>query len=345
MKKVGILNLQQSNNYGAVLQAHALECVVESLGYQVETIDLHKSNDSEVKFKLKTIVKKITGFRSNNFEYFRNKYLKRTSACCTTNSIGKYDAVVVGSDQVWRPRYTQQHALAYFLSFAGNNAKRISYAASFGVDEWEHEFADSVLTKKIINEIRKFNGISVREDSGVEICKSVFGVDAKHVLDPTLLAGKDLFERFLMNEKALDLKTKPVVVYKLDADVQFSSDLEIVKETLSFDSESIYDTNNYIHVHEWLGKIKNAELVVTDSFHGVCFCILFNKQFVCVVNKERGQARLSSLLGMLGIQDRLVEQLSEFDPLSCVIDYTQVNSKLSQLRSECVDFLASSLND
>jgi hypothetical protein len=345
MKKVGILNLQQSNNYGAVLQAYALECVVESLGYQVETIDLHKSNDSEVKFKLKTIVKKITGFRSNNFEYFRNKYLKRTSACCTTNSIGKYDAVVVGSDQVWRPRYTQQHALAYFLSFADNNAKRISYAASFGVDEWEHEFADPVLTQKIIKEVRKFKGISVREDSGIEICKSVFGVDAQHVLDPTLLAGKELFERFLDNERALNLKTKPIVVYKLDADEKFSSALSNVEHSLRLDSENIYDTSNYLHVHEWLSKIKNAELVVTDSFHGVCFCILFNKQFVCVVNKERGQARLTSMLEMLDIKGRLVQHLSEFNPLSCVINYDQVNAKLVQLRFECVDFLASNLND
>lgn len=339
--KIGILNLQHTYNYGAVLQAYALETIINSLGHDAQTID-YRPNQG-IKQKTKSIIKNIANM-GDVFEDFRKSRMNRSEKTKDLNSdfLSNFSSVVVGSDQVWRPRFTQPNALSYFLNNAGENCNRISYAASFGVDEWEHNFSDGLLTKNIISEISKFKAVSVRESSGLEICRATFNINAEHVLDPTLLAGIDIFNEVADSSK--DKRSTDLIVYKLDASESFTTAVNEFSKKNKYSMENIYNIYKYIEVETWVKKIRDAKFIITDSYHGVCFCIMFNKNFVCVVNETRGKARLESLLDSLGLSDRLVSSLSDFDLESMIdIDYEFPNKKLEELKAYSKEFLTRNL--
>ncbi|CAK3029389.1 Polysaccharide pyruvyl transferase family protein [Vibrio crassostreae] len=339
VKKVGILNLQHTYNYGAVLQAYALESVIRKLGYEVETLDL-KPNQG-IKQKVKGLIKNIVNL-GDIFEDFRRDNMVRSEKVKTleSNVLSKYNCLVVGSDQVWRVKFTSSNALSYFFENAPQSVDRISYAASFGVDIWESEFSNKDLDKRIRKELNNFKAISVRESSGVQICKDKFNVDAEHVLDPTLLAGRELFDKLTKS----DFDKNKIVIYKLNSDKKFFEHVNKYAIDNNFIIDNIYNMRKYISVNSWVSKIKSAKLVITDSYHGVCFCLLFNKQFVCVVNKARGTARLESLLGSLGLSSRFVNCISEIDLNELdYIDYESVNKSLMKMREHSMQFLKHSL--
>jgi len=339
--KIGILNLQHTYNYGAVLQAYALETIIKSLGHEVLTID-YRPNQG-IKQKVKSIIKNIANV-GDVFEDFRNSRMNRSEKIKDLNGdfLCRFDSIVVGSDQVWRPRFTQPNALSYFLNNAGQGCNRVSYAASFGVDEWEIDFSDDLLTKSIASEVSKFKAVSVRESSGLEICRETFNIEAEHVLDPTLLAGSEVFDNVANSSR--DTKKTDLIVYKLDASETFTMAVNEFAKKNKYSMESIYNIYKYIAVETWVRKIRDAKFVITDSYHGVCFCIMFNKNFVCVVNETRGKARLESLLDSLGLADRLVSSLTDFDLESIVdIDYEFPNKKLEELKIYSKEFLIRNL--
>jgi len=367
-KKVGILNFHYSNNnYGAVLQAAALSKSIKDIGYLVETIDF-----IPVSIKKPKSVRNIVGDllravglkkaapekpkveNGHVFEDFRCEWLPRTIEQYHNledlNAIAeRYSAVVVGSDQVWRPAMTLEFAAAYFLSFVPNSCHRVSYAASFGVDYWQEKNI-CVSTAEIKKEVQKFHSVSVREDSGVDICKEIFNVKAQHVLDPTLLAGRELFDD-IIKQAQVEAKVCDVVYYKLDIDDLFLKQIEQIESLLNYTSENIYyykqnELYFYKPVAEWLSNLRECKLIITDSFHCICFAILFEKQFVYLPNKERGMSRLESLLGQLGLKNRICydpEKLSDKNFVEEVIEYAKVNSKLAELRVASLEFISSSL--
>lgn len=361
---VGILNFQYSNNnYGAVLQAAALEYVIKKNGYAAEHIDLRPILNDRKTLKnkvgdflrfLKIKKAKPIEYKVNNsevFEEFRCDWISRSNEVyrkvLDKNNFNqaKYSHIIVGSDQVWRPIMTNEYALNYFLDFAHDNIRRVAYAASFGVDFWDEKY--SKLNERIRNELFKFNHISVREDSGVNICKKVFGTDAKHVLDPTLLAGVDFFNNIISDN---NVDSKDIVYYKLDVSPEFLEELERVKSVYSLSYENIYFKNSgqdgydFYPVDSWLSKIKNSKLVITDSFHCVCFAILFEKKFVFLPNKQRGLSRVESLFEILGIKNRICkDDLIEIDKYNNDIDYESVKEKLSYHREESLNYLINSI--
>lgn len=370
-KKVGILNLQHCDNYGAVLQAAALQEMVKRLGFEVEHINFKPfgrvlppltlskrmkricSKDvlNIVKNKINIVLQTVGN--SDTFEEFRKQHINRTSGeygdltelQCLRDL---YDFIIVGSDQVWRGKYTNMHALVYYLAFAGDSCKRIAYAASFGLDHWETP-EDAHVREAIKREVKKFSAISVREDSGVNICKDELEVDATHVLDPTLLIGREFFEEII--GEGTSIINNDLVVYKLDPDEAFFEAVKSIAANLNFDIEDIYykrmlGKRYYNGVREWLRQIRNSRLVFTDSFHGTCFSILFEKQFVFFQNKERGMARIESLLGQLNLKSRIcfdVNEMSKIALQSPQIDYSQVNRTLHKLRADSHTFLKQSL--
>lgn len=383
MKKVGIINFHYSNNnYGAVLQAAALESIISDLGFSVEHIDYIPQKNSEnepLKFKLRRLIVRILEFvklkkifislrgdkiyvkdevtGNHIFEEFRGKWLKRSAGKFHKASDLKaikddYDSIIVGSDQVWRPRmYVNpfSDAYAYFLQFAGKDTKKVSYAASFGVDEWEKSL-HPLITSEVSNAIKQFDAISVREASGVDVCKEQFDVESVHVLDPTLLAGKGFFENIIEDEK-VNICGGKVGYYKLDSDSQFISQLNIIAKNLNTSISNIYYNKTpsgyeYNTVASWLANIRDCKLIVTDSFHCVCLAIIFQKEFLCIGNKERGLARLHSLLNILGIEERLIEDELDFSKvydLLPAIDYESVNRQLESLKGNSKDFLMRAL--
>lgn len=360
-KRVGILNYQYSNhNYGAVLQASALsEFINKKLGIPAEHIDfipqmIHLKWHVKLKSKIRSVLMKL-GFikvrlthelfcNPEIFEKFRCKWLPRSSKTYSSfeelaSENFDYSSVVVGSDQVWRASYTGESTEVYFLSFLDDDIKRVSYAASFGNDFWE---LDESNTKSLLKQVKKFEYVSVREKSGVDICKIVFNVEAKHVLDPTLLVGRDFFDDIISSEGLDELDSGELVYYKLDTDSKFVEFISQLSKDLGVSSKNIYyenigGKNYYQTVGSWLNDIRNSKYVVTDSFHCVCFAVLFEKPFFYYPNDDRGLTRLESLLSLLGLEKNIYR--FEGDPVikaaSLVnIDYKEINKSLGELREE-----------
>lgn len=364
-RKVGILNFHYSTvNYGAVLQAAALEDFVRRLGYDVEHINYIPQEDYELifdrlKYELKCLIKKITRIELPNsvFDDFRAKYINETNKIVRRKKLSlisdNYSSVIVGSDQVWRSEYTVNDTEVYFLNFLGSNTKRISYAASFGTGNWVSSDKHILKSKKELTEsvqklINEFNFISVRESSGVEICKNTFSVNAEHVLDPTLLNGADFFYNIIENRCTKNYHDRNAIVYyKLDQDECFVDYIKYLERELSSDSYDLYRDNegNFREVEEWLTRIHHSELVVTDSFHCICLAILFEKEFIYYPNNHnRGMDRLTSLLSMLNIEGRIYGiDVKENTLPEKRLNYKVISNRLSELREFSKSYLLNAL--
>ncbi len=356
MKKIGTLAFfhPKTRNYGAVLQAFALSKTVQQLGYEVELIDIRPA--LRKKSYLASLKNKVKGYiEGNPFRDFLKSQVSLSKPLYSFTELKKqavqYNAVIVGSDQVWRPEYCGNLALHFFLDFVPEGVKRISYAASFGVDKW---LVDQDTTEKIKKEVVKFNAVSVRELVGVDICKEVFGVNANHALDPTLLADKNLFYDLLSQRKINESYIASFVLDKNEETDAIESYIskQTDKSIHSLNKREIsflgFKLDKYLSVKEWLMKIKDAEMVITDSFHCVCFSLIFQKQFICIGNQSRGLSRLNSLLQIVGLEDRFFLNLKEVintNILDTNIDYEQVNNRLESQRQISLDLLKDSLVD
>ncbi|WP_421918639.1 polysaccharide pyruvyl transferase family protein [Marinifilum sp.] len=359
--KIGILTFHFANNYGAVMQTYALyNCLLE-LGYQPTIINRIPNYSN---FLLKTLKRRLNklfiSFFSHSFTLFRRENFKSITNVIASNKKMKdvshmFDTIIVGSDQIWRMDYTEGLDYNYFLDFADENVNKISYAASFGKDS----FCGSEENKRRVRELLShFDSVSVREDSAVQICKNVFNIESQHVLDPTLLLEN--YSDIISDKEEKNLEEYIATyfldssVHKLDVAAKMSSRFKIKTKNIYRKSNKNFSLRNisfplsdysFPKVESWLGGIKRSSYVVTDSFHGVIFSILFEKQFVCIGNKERGLSRITSLLKMFELDNRLVlegEKLNEknFD----TIDYEKTNRILRKKRKESLDFMISALS-
>jgi len=366
MKKIGILSFHFSNNnYGAVLQSAALSHAIQELGYEAEHINFVPKYTVGIRNAITTFLRSIPLFMKSSsskvapregqkiFSAFREKWVRQSSTFYKSarelSQVGYYyDAVVVGSDQVWRPKmYVNKHDIsAYFLDFVPDEIPKISYAASFGVDVWEPRAPK--LANTVASSLKRFSSISVREKSGVAICKDNFNVHAVHVLDPTLLVGSDYFLQMINTNSSAS--TADIVHYKLDTDDAFCEQMAELSRNTSLSCENIYRAANseeeFLAVEEWLRRIRDSQLVVTDSFHCVCFAILFKKQFICLINTSRGATRVEELLSRLNLSERacnsgetLISAFNRIEP----INYTLIDDYLQYLRGESLDFLKEAL--
>ena len=325
--KIGIITLPLHTNYGGILQAYALQTTLEQMGHQVEILEeplVYKH--ASLNRYIRRILKKCVGKRSiinyegfmrkwqprvaANINQFINTYIHRRIVKFDSLSDGEYDAFVVGSDQVWRPSYNH-HIKNAFLGFAENwkNVKRIAYAASFGVDNWEFTKEQTEECKKLV---RKFDLVSVREDTAVNLCKEQLGIVATHVLDPTMLLSVDNYQKLIGELKISD---KPYLFsYLLDESEEKINILKDICNKLNLPIRKIKLENDiskipmsrlksliYPSIQEWLASFAQADFVVTDSFHGTVFSIIFNKPFVVLPNKGRGVSRFESLLKTIGL--------------------------------------------
>ena len=368
--RIGILTLPLHTNYGGILQAYALQTVLERMGHEVVVFDTPRKrwniplwkkplvygkrfikryllgDKSCVIFKEKKIEREYP-IICQNTQTFIDKYihLKKVNSLYDLNP-KDFDCIVVGSDQIWRPLYYSGIENA-FLKFAeGWNIRRIAYAASFGTDKWEY-------TPKKTEECRRlmklFNGVSVREESGVELCKQHFNVTAQHVLDPTmLLDAEDYISLF---KKSNTPKSKgSLLCYILDETEEKQQIINhIAKEKGLIPFKINNGKNNQASIKErikpsveqWLRGFYDAEFIVTDSFHACVFSILFKKQFIVIGNKERGMARFISLLGMLGLESRLVD----FKSYSSIesINYSWIVERISTYKKESIAFISNTI--
>ena len=341
-RKIGILNLQNSHNFGACLVTFALQNVIQKLGYKVEVIDFRPENRKHLSAKQRKNLQKL----GQAFESFRKKFLIRSRVCfnfddlCELNS--RYDTFVVGSDQVWRYGYVANYLPEFFLKFADDDKVLLSYAASFGVDYWE---GDDKSVNEVSQALKRFQAISVREKSGEKICHDVFGVEAQHVLDPTLLLKASDYDAIIDSaSSAARLQKKYVAYMFLDHDDANVEKIRSWAKQKNFEVINLGANENvYRNVGEWLNLIKNAEYVITDSFHCVCFALIFHKAFLCVKNRRRGIERLKSLLKSLNLMPHLVEELDGNLASIMAVNYKEVDALLEEKKKISLDFLIKSL--
>ena len=356
--RIGILTLSLHTNYGGILQAYALQTVLERMGHEVHVIEKNRRPLSIPIQKMpfcygKRIVKNIIGRKCPIFyeqKYNReqliirqntDKFIKKYIHIAEYDDFSdikesEYDAIVVGSDQVWRPKYfgLNQIENAYLKFAEGWNIKRIAYAASFGTDEWEYTPKQ---TEECGRLLRMFDVVSVREDSGVDLCKRYFGVDAQHVLDPTMLLGKEDYIKLFTDANTPKSKGN-LLCYILDETEEKKALIKHIaaeKGLIPFNVKSQSDDVNsplseriQPPLEQWLRGFYDAEFVVTDSFHACVFSILFNKPFIVYGNVDRGLSRFKSLLTMFGLEDRIITNVID-EVNSSEIDWNRVDRILN----------------
>ena len=366
--RIGILTQPLRTNYGGLLQALALQTVLTRLGHEAMILNRCYTNalDSLVTriLRVKNILigrdvvckdeNKISKAEEKISKFIQNRY-KLTDSIYTTEDLKKcvekekLNAIVVGSDQVWRPRYSP-NIFNYFLDFLDSKAvKRYSYAASFGVDAWEYSQDE---TERCSRLAQLFDGITVRESSAVELCKENLGVKAEHVLDPTLLLSAQDYMDLISTD--IEKSSGELFTYILDSGAEKDTIIEMIAKATNHkpfacmpklkltykNARKNLEDCKIPAVEQWIQSFVDANMVVTDSFHGTVFSIIFNKPFWVVANPQRGNTRMESLLAVFDLKDRMVteENIANKD-LNAPIDWEKVNSIKKDWQKKSMEFL------
>lgn len=361
MKKVGIVTFHNSKSYGATLQAYATLEIIRKLGYDVEFVDYTNSYEQgkrKISLKhiksffrrmIKNIILKDSCWKrvafNNTFELYNNALSKKINDKTDLNSL-KYDILVVGSDQVWNPVITGGIDDVYLLNFS--DCRKISYASSMG----SHFISEN--EKNIYQEcLSKFSKISVRETFALDELSKIINKDIKIVIDPTMLLEKDDWNKFInkQSKKLFNFQEKYILTFFVGGSTdKYKETILNVKSKLNIPVYDIH-SNKYrregidrvlagVSVCEFVNLIKKASFIITDSFHGTVFSILYEKPFLAVSNKNN-PIRVKELLTKLSIKDRL-DNINSIDQ---DIDYLMVNKTLKSLKMDSLKWLEGALND
>lgn len=373
--RIAIITLPLIGNYGGILQNYALQTVLKRMEHTVETITLpwelqqpwwrkplaysKRSVDKYVLRRRKMPVfyeqwynRTLPALIYDMQSFVATHILTRKVNCFSDIKEGEYDAFVVGSDQIWRPMYSYRPITNAYLDFTKNwkNTKRVAYAASFGTDQWEYS---ELQTCQCTALAALFDGISVREEAAVRLCRGHLHCEAVHVLDPTmLLAAEDYVA--LLKDKKLEAPRGELLTYVLDETPEKACIIEKVATHYQYD---IYRANSRFEdwtaplterkqppVEQWLKDFQDAKFVITDSFHATVFSILFGKPFIVIGNKERGLSRIDSLLKMFGLEGHVVSSLTGLDvSRDYGLDTECVQKVLQVRRQTAMEFLRASL--
>lgn len=355
-------------NSGASLQAYALMTYLEELGHDVEIIDYkpdYLSNHYKLfaicnpKYEKNILLKfvyralklpnRILALKNKKkYDDFRDKYLKLTKNRYICNEELKKDlpiadAYIAGSDQIWNPTFNNGKDPAFYMDFVPNNKNKISYAASFAVEQFPIE-----LIEKTSKMIKRINSISVREKSGLDILKSMDIKNSQQVLDPVFLLDKNHWEHLCNN---IESNKGYLLVYDFDNSKLIKEiALKVAKEKklkiytiFKSDYSDKYIKN--MGPLDFITYIKNAEFVISNSFHGTAYSIIFEKDF-CVVNrKEKINTRMRDLLKDIDLSKRLVDEKYDIKELCKPILYNKVNILLSNKIEYSKSFLVSALDN
>ncbi len=380
--KIGILTHPFYGNYGGMLQAYALYRFLQENGHQAVILKFLPYRPSHffkapfnyirqllsIKNRIRLLFLRLniksSLVRSNQL-LFQRKGLAFQRRHVTSIWIGTdparqikehgVEVIIVGSDQVWRAAYArEQKSLPFFfLDFATAETRRrsISFAASFGTDSWEGTEAETSICSKLLQE---FKAVTVREESGIRICRETLGTHAERIADPTLLLNVEDYNHLIQKEKTRVPEHPYIATYILDDTPEIAVCINTVVQNVNYHQQalnaSLQATRRRdrfpVSVSQWLRLIRDAKYFITDSFHGCVFAIIFNKPFVCLGNENRGSARFDSLLGTFGLKDRLTinptaEQVQQI--LNTPVDWDKVNAIRHSEQERAFDFLRTHL--
>lgn len=341
MKKIGILTFHWATNYGAVLQCYALQEALKKLGYEVQIINYKptKFDNNLWHFILYRKFLRISEYlkdrkKEQKLSKFRNAHLKLTKRYTSISQLQtEYmdcDILITGSDQILNPWFLEYGekggSSAYYLDFGGNDIKRVAYAASFGTTQYpEH------LIKRCTNYINKFRLLSSREMSGVDIFSTMGGNNVALVPDPTLLHTSDFYSCLLTEQASLPSSVRMYMLRGLEKELPEQVHNEV--------REIITDQS----IEEWLNAIRCSSHLITNSFHGLVFCILFHVPFSIVLNTLENKGmndRFFTLLTAIGLENRIFLS-SQFSTqnLNYQFDWNKVDIKLNEIRNRGWSFL------
>lgn len=363
---IGIITFHRAENFGAVLQAYALQTYLSSLGHEVKIVD-YRCVAIEQMYDV--INPRILGSRKNvlisarlylerfgnlkeryvkkaRFEDFRNKYLCLTESVAMVCEDMGFDVYITGSDQVWNLHLTHGLDEAYFLSFPMKvKAKKIAYAASSEDDPKGLLWKNKDVISDMLND---FASISVREEFLKKDIARYVDKPIHVCVDPTLLLNREAYYQVL---KVPEVAEKYILIYHMTPTGEGVSLANRISQTYGYRVIEIFggytkskDDGRYkcdLGPSEILGYISRAEVVITTSFHGLALSLIFNKAFWIMAHS--GNYRQRNLLSLLGLENRLVYNAAECD-IDAKIDYTKVNTQLSIAVEESKQFLNNSLS-
>ncbi len=369
--KVALLSFHNAYNYGAALQAYALQSAVEKLGADCEYIDYrneHRKNAYDMKYQFRQAVRErkpvsaakalvggpIMAKRGKKFKAFYAKYLKTTEKIYETSKQaselnGAYDKFIVGSDQVWN--FSNNGGdYAFLLDFVEDDARKISYSSSFGLSA----LSDGI-SEKYGELLKKFNRLSTRESVGVDLIKETSGRDAHLVLDPVFLAGREVWDK--VREDWPAPKDKHVFIYAnrqsqitdfLNTGYKTDAKLHVLSTHISLGElfGGKIKTRLSMAPEEFLNEIQSAELVVTASFHCLAISVIYHKPFVAILTGDRGKdERILNLLKITGLESRALTSVTTAADVLAPIDYEEVDKKLESHLAYSREYLRRALFD
>lgn len=365
--KIGIITMPLCANYGGTLQNWALQQVLIRMGHEPITLRFPVMYQGMSTFHywtrvfpmqaLRFVAHKFIGDKYempltigpwkksvSGMERFVDEHINVTEYLPNLNmdDVRKYgiEALVVGSDQIWRP-VMYDAVKYYFLGFTGDSdIPRIAYAPSVALDNWPYKENVTVQLRELI---KKFSAVSVREKSSVQLVKDNLGVDAQWVLDPTMLLKKEDYVEVCKNVP--ESKKAFVFAYILDMTDEKQNMAELIAKKqgcnvrfLTADKVKSNDT-----IEKWLANFRDAKYVITDSYHGTVFSLIFQKQFYTFYNTYRGNARMDSLKEISGLVNRFITKPVEV--LGDEVKYDEVEERIEWIRAESERFLVRSLDE
>lgn len=362
--KIGILTFHCAHNYGAVLQCYALQETLSQLGHKVEIIDYRPQylldpynifnkkriiSKNPIEF-LKNIVKEflilyIRIKRYNRFNRFIINRLNLSHPIYDKEIPSNYDVYIMGSDQIWNPQITNGFDDIYFgqFLFTKKNQKYIAYAASMEVKSLSSHDAEYYK-----NNLKNFNAISVREKTLAELLQPLSTTAIQSVIDPTLLINSNIWGNIIKEPKIKNKKY--VLVYQVRYNskvVKIAQKIAkqingiVIELSSSISLKKIMQSKQSVSPEEFLGYIKNASFVITTSFHGTAFSIIFKRPFYCIQLNDGNDTRSSSLLNSLGLSNRMLT--IDEEPKPNLIEYESVYGLLNDLRKQSLYFLRKSI--
>lgn len=359
--KIAVITRHAITNYGSLLQALATQVTIEKLGYECEIVNYIRKDES-YKNHEKTLLKRKAEWNRNpvkklvylllrqpesclagkKFECEQNKYLKLSKLYVSQDELINdrpyADVYMTGSDQVWGPTEDGSYDSSYCLSFVPDSVKKIAYAASFGHTDMTEELC--AYYKKWL---RGYEHIAVREDSAVNFLNTI-DINAQQVIDPTLLLTREEWGKYV-GEK---IEKKYVLVYQLHNDKRLGEYAQkVAKEKglpllrVSASLHQITRPGKFIwcpSIKNFLSYVKNAECMITDSFHGTAFAINFNTSFVEVLPNNNTGTRNMSILRLTGLSNRILKD-DDVDLAMTTIDFSETNRILEKKREESIEIL------
>lgn len=360
--KVQVITRHAVTNYGSLLQAMATQKIISSIGHECEIVD-YQRDDENYKNIDKTLLAGKDNWNKNvikkclylfirkpasiiagtKFAKMQKEHLILTKTYRTQEELKRdlpeADVYMTGSDQVWGKIANGQYDGSYFLEFIPEEKYKVAFAASMG-----HSVKTKEEEELVSKWIKRYNNIAVREDSVVNYLRNI-GIEAKQVLDPTLLVSTDEWEKIAKCKE----NKKYVLVYQIHNDMRLGKYAEMFAKKKNLPLIRISASLHQImregrfkflpDIGEFLGYIKNAEYLITDSFHGTAFAINFNTQFVEILPNTNTGSRNQSILALTGLQDRIVTDMDDFSVGEKIIDFEPVNEVIRQEREKSIEIL------